>query len=88
MALRVVGKAVKYTIDHDKTLHVLSLDEFKQFSLHLKADIMNALNIGLCIAARDSYGGTSSSRVGQQITNAPEMELMAHQVELDMYTKT
>ena len=85
-AHEVVGKAVKYAIDAKKTLSAMTIAEFQQFSPLFEADILDTLKIENCVAARDSYGGTSSVRVEQQITTSQEI-IGQQQTKLDMYTK-
>jgi argininosuccinate lyase len=86
-AHEVVGKCVRYCIDHGKWLAGLSLDEFKQFSPLFEADILAAIKVETCVSARNSYGGTSYTQVGQQMEIVHEI-MQRQQMTLDMYTKT
>lgn len=85
-AHEVVGKSVRYCIDNRKWLMDLSLDEFKTFSPLFEADILDAIKIETCVSARNSYGGTSYTQVGQSLTAAQEVVNNQQRV-LDMYTK-
>jgi argininosuccinate lyase len=83
-AHEVVGKSVKYCIDTGKKLTDLSLDEFKQFSPLFEADILEAITVETCVAARNSYGGTSPQQVRQAISRG--REALAQQLSvLDTY---
>jgi len=85
-AHEVVGNCVKYCIDHNKRLLDLSLTEFQSFSDLFAEDILEAIKIETCIAARNSYGGTSYTQNGQAIAKGKTM-LSNQQIVLDMYTK-
>lgn len=86
-AHEVVGKCVRYCIDHGKWLIDLSLDEFKQFSPLFESDILEAIKVETCVSARNSYGGTSYTQVGQQVETVRKI-IKQQQMTLDMYTKT
>lgn len=86
-AHEVVGKCVRYCIDNGKWLMDLSLDEFKQFSPLFETDILEAIKVETCVSARNSYGGTSYTQVGQQVAAVREV-ISKQQMTLDMYTKT
>jgi argininosuccinate lyase len=85
-AHEVVGNCVKYCIDHNKRLLDLSLEEFRGFSDLFAEDILIAIQIETCIAARNSYGGTSYTQNGQMLANAKTI-LSNQEIVLDMYTK-
>lgn len=85
-AHEVVGKCVHYCIENDKWLMDLSLAEFKQFSPLFEADIMDAIKVETCVAARNSFGGTSYEQVAQAISTAEDI-ISQQQTVLDMYTK-
>lgn len=85
-AHEVVGKAVAYCIEHNKWLMDVTLDEFKTFSELFDADILKAIKIETCVDARNSYGGTSSTQVRQELTVAQNM-MDKERTVLDMYTK-
>lgn len=85
-AHEVVGKSVAYCIEHKKWLMDLTLAEFKGFSELFTDDILEAIKVETCVDARNSYGGTSSAQVRQQITIGRDI-LTKQQNKLDMYTK-
>ncbi|CUH95198.1 Argininosuccinate lyase [Propionispora sp. 2/2-37] len=85
-AHEVVGKCVAYCIEQQKWLMDVSLEEFKSFSELFEQDILEAIQIETCVDARNSYGGTSSVQVRQEITIARKM-MDKQRMVLDMYTK-
>lgn len=85
-AHEVVGKSVAYCIQENKWLMDLSLAEFKQFSPLFDEDILQAIQVETCVDARNSYGGTSSVSVKQQLTVARKV-LQKEEGTLDMYTQ-
>jgi argininosuccinate lyase len=66
----IVGRLVKYCIDHQKRLEELSLPEFKAASPLIEADVYPALAMENVVKARSSYGGTSFEQVRQQLEKA------------------
>jgi len=62
------------------------LEEFRNFSDLFAEDILEAIQIETCIAARNSYGGTSYAQNGQALAKAKTI-LSNQQIALDMYTK-
>jgi argininosuccinate lyase len=64
----------------------LTLAEFKQFSPLFEADIMDAIKVETCVAARNSFGGTSYEQVAQAVGTAGDI-ILQQQTVLDMYTK-
>lgn len=85
-AHEVVGKCVHYCIEHNKWLMDLSLDEFTAFSPLFEADIMEAITVETCVAARNSFGGTSYLQVAQAMQTAGVV-MGEQQAVLDMYAK-
>ena len=67
-AHEVVGKSVRYCIEHGKRLDDLSLEEFRQFSPLFAGDILDAIKVETCVDARRSFGGTSRTQVEKAIT--------------------
>ena len=65
-----VGKAVAYALDQGKELDHLTLDELKQFSGLIKADIFRYLTVEQMIDRRQSLGGTAKKNVAQAIADA------------------
>ena len=65
-----VGSAVAYALNKGKELDQLSLDELKQFSPLIKADIFDHLTLEHMIDRRQSLGGTATENVVRAIADA------------------
>ena len=48
----------------------MTLDEYRQFSDAIDADIHQYISLEACVAARRSFGGTAPERVKEQIERA------------------
>lgn len=83
-AHEVVGKSVRYCLDHNKLLNQLTLDEFRQFSSLFTDDIMEAITVEACIANRNSYGGTAYKQLAVAIANAKQ-RLITEQTQIQQY---
>lgn len=59
----IVGKSVAYGIDVKKDLSEMSLDELRQFSSAIDADVFDVLTLEGSVAARDHIGGTAPNQV-------------------------
>ena len=66
-AYNVSGKVVSYCIGRGCALEELPLEEFKQFSPLIEADVHQRLSLHTCVERRNSAGGTSCASVRQQI---------------------
>ncbi len=66
-AHHVVGKVVAYSIEHDKNIDELSLEEFAQFSDIITKDVYDSITLEASVNNRNSYGGTSAESVMTQI---------------------
>ena len=66
-AYNVSGKVVSYCIGRGCALEELPLEEFKQFSPLIDADVHQRLSLHTCVERRNSAGGTSCTSVRQQI---------------------
>ncbi len=62
-AHEVVGKSVRYCIEHGKRLEELSMDQWKSFSHRIGADIYDAITLEASVNARRVTGGTAQERV-------------------------
>ena len=69
-AHEIVGKTVRYCIEHDKDIPELSLDEFRSFSEHIEADIYDYVTLDASVNARRATGGTAREAVQREITRA------------------
>lgn len=65
-----VGSAVAHALNKGKELDQLSLDELKQFSPLIKADIFDHLTLEHMIDRRRSLGGTATENVARAIADA------------------
>ena len=73
----VVGRMVFYSIEHDKALDDLTMDEFKEFSDIIEDDIYNAISMETCVNDRKVIGGPAKEVVEKAIADAKEF--LAHQ---------
>ena len=64
----VVGKVVQYAIEKNKSLPLLSLPEFQQFSELIKDDVFAVLKLEGSVSARNHVGGTSPEQVKAQVS--------------------
>lgn len=69
-AHEIVGKAVGYGVKHGKDLAQFSLDELRQFSPHIDADVMKVLTLEGSVAARNHIGGTAPQQVRAAVQRA------------------
>lgn len=69
-AHEVVGRAVRLCIDSDRDLTELSLDELKDFSAVIEADVFDVLSVEGSVAARDHIGGTAPAQVRKAVQRA------------------
>jgi len=66
-AHEVVGKSVRYCIEHGKDLPDLTLAEWQHFSPKIEADISEAITLEASVNARRATGGTALERVKAEI---------------------
>jgi argininosuccinate lyase len=66
-AHHVTGRAVAHAESSDKGLEDLSLDEFKEFSPLIEADVYEVLDYDACVAGRSARGGTGPDSVTRQV---------------------
>jgi len=66
-AHEVVGKSVRYGIEHGKRLEELTLAEWQAFSDLIGADIYDAITLEASVNARSATGGTALVRVKAEI---------------------
>ena len=69
-AHEIVGQAVRYCIDHDKTLDALGIEELQALSGHIEADVYEVLSLEGSVAARDHIGGTAPAQVRRAVERA------------------
>ncbi|MBF0329867.1 MAG: argininosuccinate lyase [Nitrospirae bacterium] len=66
-AHEITGKIVRYCIDNKKDLKDLSLAEYKKFSAKIGKDINSCLTTEQSVRSKNSFGGTSVSKVKEQL---------------------
>ncbi len=69
-AHEIVGRIVRYCVDHQKPLVALDASELKAHSDYLDVDVLARLTPQAVVAARKSRGGTSLSAVREQLERA------------------
>ena len=60
-AYKVVGNIVAYCVKNDKTLEMLSIDEYKNFSENFDEQVYDAISLKTCVEKRISAGSTGPS---------------------------
>jgi len=66
-AYKITGMVVSYSIDNNKTLDILSIKEYKEFSTLFEDDIYEAIDLKNGVKMRTSYGGPAPSVVKKHI---------------------
>ena len=69
-AHEVVGKTVRYCVETGKEIPELTLEEFRQFSRQIEADIFAAVTLEASVNARRATGGTARTAVEGEIALA------------------
>jgi argininosuccinate lyase len=69
-AHEVVGKTVRYCIEHGKDIPELTLDEFRRFSPLIEADIYQHVTLEASVNARRATGGTARVAVERELKRA------------------
>ena len=66
-AHEVVGKTVRYCVENNKDIPELSLDEFREFSTLIEADIYDFVTLEASVNARKATGGTAREAVEREL---------------------
>jgi argininosuccinate lyase len=66
----VVGQAVRHGLETGRDLSALDLDELRQFSEAIEADVFEVLTLDGAVAARNHIGGTAPARVCDAVKQA------------------
>ncbi|MGI9037114.1 MAG: argininosuccinate lyase, partial [Pyrinomonadaceae bacterium] len=66
----ITGKIVLHAINAGKELDELSLEEMREFSEHIEADVFAALSLEQTLASKNQIGGTAPERVFEALENA------------------
>ena len=69
-AHEAVGRAVRLCIDSQRELAELSLEELRNFSPTIEADVFDVLTVEGSVAARDHVGGTAPAQVRLAVERA------------------
>jgi argininosuccinate lyase len=69
-AHEIVGKAVRYCIEHGKDIPDLNMEEFRGFSVVIEADIYGYVTLEASVNARGATGGTACQAVEREIARA------------------
>ena len=69
-AHEIVGRAVAYCLEHQKSLEELSLEEYQQFSAAIEAGVYEAIDIARCVEGRSVTGGPAPAAVQEAIRAA------------------
>lgn len=75
----IVGHAVRYGIEHNKSLTDMSLAELRQFSNKINEDVFAVLTLEGSVNARNHLGGTAPKQVKQAIEQAKKLIEARHQ---------
>ena len=62
-AHEIVGRAVRYGVDTNRDLAVMSLEELRGFSTAIETDVFAVLTLEGSVAARNHFGGTAPEQV-------------------------
>jgi argininosuccinate lyase len=68
----LVGQVVRRALERGVPLRELPLDEFKEVAEEFGEDVYQAFDFRRSVEARDSYGGTATRAVRQQLARARE----------------
>jgi argininosuccinate lyase len=74
-AHEIVGKTVRYCIEHDKQIEQLTLEEFKTFSPVIESDIYDFITLEASVDSRRATGGTAREAVAREIARARQERL-------------
>jgi len=66
-AHEVVGLTVRYCVENDKEIPELTLEEFRQFSELIEADIYDYVTLDASVNARKATGGTAREAVEREL---------------------
>jgi argininosuccinate lyase len=69
-AHEIVGKTVRYCIEHQKDIPELTLEEFRQFSPVIENDIYDFVTLEASVNARRTTGGTAREAVERELGRA------------------
>lgn len=70
----ITGKIVRYCVENAKNFENLTLDELRRFYSGIDEDIFPVLQLKASVDSRNSYGGTSTKGVLEQIREIKETD--------------
>jgi argininosuccinate lyase len=68
-AHEIIGKMVLYCINNNKAIDQLTLEEFKEFSPNIEADVYNEISLEKCVSGRSLPGGPAVESVKAAIAS-------------------
>ncbi|MFA7467210.1 MAG: argininosuccinate lyase [Desulfotomaculaceae bacterium] len=68
----IVGRAVVYCLEHQKSLEELRIEEYHQFSPAIDEGVYQAIDIARCVEGRSVIGGPAPAAVREAISLARE----------------
>jgi len=69
-AHEIVGRAVVYCLEHQKSLEELTIEEYQQFSPAIEEGVYQAIDIARCVEGRSVKGGPAPAAVREAISAA------------------
>jgi len=69
-AHEIVGRVVRYALDHEKSLLDCNLKEFQKFSKNFEKDVLDFLTLEKSLARKGLIGGTGPQAIREQIKDA------------------
>ena len=69
-AHELAGRSVRLALEQGKTLNELTIEQYRELSPVFGPDLYGHIGIARCVAARDSFGGTSPRQLQTQLKAA------------------
>jgi len=66
-AYKITGDLVEYCTKNNKTLEVLTLEEYRKYSKQFELDVYDAVDLKNCVFRRRVIGGPAPERVKEHI---------------------
>ena len=68
-AHEIIGKMVLYCINNNKSIDQLTMEEFKEFSANIEADVYTEISLEKCVSGRSLPGGPAAESVKSAIAS-------------------
>ena len=68
-AHEIIGKMVLYCINNNKSIDHLTMEEFKEFSANIEADVYTEISLEKCVSGRSLPGGPAAESVKSAIAS-------------------